>query len=68
MCAEGTPDDGSAIHTQLNAESATTAEHDDFQGIHILVAEDNPSNQIVAEAMLQYIGCRTDMVATAETR
>jgi CheY-like chemotaxis protein/HPt (histidine-containing phosphotransfer) domain-containing protein len=37
--------------------------HDNYAGMRILVAEDNRSNQIVAEAMLQYIGCSTDVVS-----
>ena len=32
-----------------------------FQGLQVLVAEDNPPSQIVAAAMLQSIGCRADV-------
>jgi len=30
---------------------------------HVLVAEDNPTNQIVAEGMLTYFGCQVDLVS-----
>jgi PAS domain S-box-containing protein len=35
---------------------------DDFNCLHVLIAEDNLPNQMVAAAMLQSIGCHTDMV------
>ncbi|MBT1070869.1 hybrid sensor histidine kinase/response regulator [Pelotalea chapellei] len=31
---------------------------------HVLVAEDNPASQLVAETMLNYMGCRTDLVSS----
>lgn len=34
-----------------------------FGQMHVLVAEDNPSSQIVAATMLQLIGCRVDVVS-----
>lgn len=34
-----------------------------FKNLHVLVAEDNHSNQLVAAAMLQHIGCHIDLVA-----
>ena len=32
--------------------------------LYILIAEDNPSSRVVASTMLQYMGCRTDVVAS----
>ena len=32
--------------------------------LHVLVAEDNPASQLVADTMLQFIGCRTDLVSS----
>jgi len=35
-----------------------------FSEMSVLVAEDDPSSQIVASAMLQYIGCKVDVVSS----
>jgi PAS domain S-box-containing protein len=35
---------------------------EDYKCLHVLIAEDNLPNQMVAAAMLQSIGCRTDLV------
>ena len=34
-----------------------------FKQMHVLVAEDNPSSQIVAATMLQFLGCKVDVVS-----
>jgi len=34
-----------------------------FSELNVLIAEDTPSSQMVAVAMLQYFGCRTDVAA-----
>ncbi len=34
-----------------------------YNQMHVLVAEDNPSSQIVAATMLQLIGCKVDLVS-----
>ncbi len=34
-----------------------------FRQMRVLVAEDNPSSQIVAATMLQFIGCKVDVVS-----
>ncbi len=35
-----------------------------FRQLRVLVAEDNPSSQIVVTTMLQFIGCKVDMVSS----
>jgi CheY-like chemotaxis protein/HPt (histidine-containing phosphotransfer) domain-containing protein len=35
---------------------------EEYKCLHVLIAEDNLPNQMVAAAMLQSIGCRTDLV------
>jgi CheY-like chemotaxis protein len=42
-------------------ESTSASQH--YKDLRVLVAEDNQSNQLVAAAMLQYIGCRIDLVS-----
>jgi PAS domain S-box-containing protein len=37
-----------------------------FSGMRVLVAEDSPSNQMVATAMLTYVGCWTDVVSNGK--
>ncbi len=46
------------------SESASATHY--CQGAHVLIVEDNPSNQMVATAMLQFIGCRTDVAANGK--
>ena len=40
----------------------SSAKHKDLQGIKILLAEDTPTNQEVARAMLKRLGCTVDVV------
>jgi len=44
-----------------NREAILTPSY--FKKLRVLVAEDNHSNQLVAAAMLQHIGCHIDLVA-----
>ncbi|MDD2499214.1 MAG: response regulator [Geobacter sp.] len=36
---------------------------DKFKKVRVLVAEDNPGSQVVASTMLEFIGCKSDVVA-----
>ncbi len=45
------------------AESGIIRASNTFKQMRVLVAEDNPSSQIVASSMLQLIGCKVDVVS-----
>lgn len=45
------------------AESAGARSTEAFRHMRVLVAEDNPSSQVVAVTMLQFIGCSVDVVS-----
>lgn len=47
----------------LPADSGGAASPEAFRQLHVLVAEDNPSSRIVAATMLQFIGCKVDVVS-----
>ena len=44
------------------AAPPSSAKHKDLHGIKILLAEDTPTNQEVARAMLMRLGCKVDVV------
>jgi PAS domain S-box-containing protein len=48
------------VESQVEKESKSVPE--DYKHMHVLIAEDNLPNQMVAAAMLQSIGCHTDVV------
>jgi PAS domain S-box-containing protein len=64
----GTPRNADKKHGRIEMVSRVTPESTAtpryFKDLHVLVAEDNQSNQMVAAAMLQYIGCRIDLVSS----
>lgn len=45
------------------ADSGGTHSPETFRQVRALVAEDNPSSQVVAATMLQFIGCKVDVVS-----
>ena len=61
---EGTNYGGIELVSPGMPESASVTEN--YKSLHILIAEDNLSNQMVAAAMLQSIGCQTDLVSTGK--
>jgi len=46
------------------ADSGGNYSPESFSQMHVLVAEDNISSQIVAATMLQFIGCKVDVVSS----
>ena len=50
--------------TVLTAESAGNGYMDSFSHLRMLVAEDNLSSQLVAATMLEFIGCKVDVVSS----
>ena len=50
------------IHAPLEPEPETVSIDGDGQTIRVLIAEDNLPNQMVAAAMMQSLGCLTDLV------
>lgn len=59
------------IHKSMHAVEKTIeptapaggSSSDSYSELLVLVAEDNPSSQVVAATMLQFIGCRVDVVS-----
>ena len=51
----------SPVDSVRDLTSATTAQQ--FSSIRVLVAEDNPGSQVVASTMLEFIGCKSDLVS-----
>jgi len=54
--------DYAGIHAVSKSEPEFVSASEDYNCLHVLIAEDNLPNQMVAAAMLQSIGCHTDMV------
>ena len=50
------------IQAKSQCEPELVSASEDYKCLHVLIAEDNLPNQMVAAAMLQSIGCRTDLV------
>lgn len=64
LCAEQKErGDHRAADAVVAADPAVAAAPKSFAQMLVLVAEDNPSSQIVAATMLQFIGCRVDVVS-----
>lgn len=55
--------DNEKTETDLAPRTKSTDETNKFNNISVLVAEDNPGSQIVVSTMLEFIGCRSDVVA-----
>jgi PAS domain S-box-containing protein len=54
--------DYARIQAVSQSEPDLVSTPEDYKFLHVLIAEDNLPNQMVAAAMLQSIGCRTDLV------
>lgn len=52
------------LDTTTSADAGAMTTSKTFGQIQVLVAEDNPSSQIVASSMLLLIGCKVDVVAS----
>ena len=52
-----------AVHKATEPIPAVIDPPNSFRQLLVLVAEDNPSSQIVAATMLQFIGCKVDVVS-----
>ncbi|MDD2581825.1 MAG: response regulator [Desulfuromonadaceae bacterium] len=64
LCAEQKErGDHRAADAVVPADPVVTASPKSFAQMLVLVAEDNPSSQIVAATMLQFIGCKVDVVS-----
>ncbi len=48
----------------VGVDPKETSSREDFGQVRVLVAEDNPSSQVVAATMLQFIGCKADVVSS----
>ncbi len=57
------PRDGSAPEAALPAPADSPADAPVLQGLRVLVADDNATNQLVTRAILQRAGARVDVVA-----
>ena len=56
-------DEGAGNNTAASADSEGSNSQETFRHVRALVAEDNPSSQLVAATMLQFIGCKVDVVS-----
>ncbi|MBT5774960.1 MAG: PAS domain S-box protein [Dehalococcoidia bacterium] len=54
---------GARPASELNGEPSEEAQAEASLGVRVLVAEDNAVNQLVAQRMLEKLGCRVDIVA-----
>lgn len=54
------------VQAPPNTEDNPTLANSDQLNLHVLVAEDNPVNQLICEAMLLQLGCTCDMANQGE--
>ncbi len=57
---------GSAPAAAVSRDPLTAPPGRAPSGTHILLAEDNPANQLVASMLLQHLGCTVDVVANGQ--